>query len=125
MQNYSWPYNYTQLGRILSELALITTTPYIQADDVRSLLEKEQPVSGGVNAAAKGSGHYTLDLSRPLNEITQDIIQLVLQENNGNQSAAAKQLKIGRSTLWRYIRTQGRSLSAADQKDSLPTVTPP
>ena len=63
---------------------------------------------GSANSVPKGSGSYTLDLSRPLSDITMDIIRLVLEENDGNQSAAAKQLKIGRSTLWRYMtRSEG------------------
>ena len=108
LQEYPWPYNYTQLGRILSELALITNASYIQAGDVRALLEREHPAPGSANAVPKGSGSYTLDLSRPLSDITMDIIRLVLEENDGNQSAAAKQLKIGRSTLWRYMtRSEG------------------
>jgi DNA-binding NtrC family response regulator len=103
LQEYAWPYNYTQLGRVLSELALMTNASYIQARDVRALLERENPAEGTANAVQKGAGGYTLDLSRPLSDITMDIIRLVLEENDGNQSAAAKQLNIGRSTLWRYL----------------------
>ena len=75
---------------------------------MRALLEREHPAPGSANAVPMGSGSYTLDLSRPLSDITMDIIRLVLEENGGNQSAAAKQLKIGRSTLWRYMtRSEG------------------
>ena len=53
LQEYPWPYNYTQLGRILSELALITNASYIQAGDVRALLEREHPAPGSANCASR------------------------------------------------------------------------
>lgn len=109
LRNYSWPYNYTQFKRILNELALVTTTPYIQTRHVAELLNKEKEPSsiGSVKSATlsgDGSGQYMLDLNKPLTEINKDIIRLVLEDSGGNQSAAAKRLGIGRSTLWRYIK---------------------
>lgn len=44
-----------------------------------------------------------LDLSKTLDEIEHDIILRVLQEEDMNQSRAAKRLNIGRSTLWRKL----------------------
>jgi len=45
----------------------------------------------------------TLDLTGTLDEIERRIITRVLREENMNQSAAAKRLGIGRSTLWRKL----------------------
>ncbi len=109
LQSYSWPYNYTQLKRVLNELAIVTKTPYIRGEDVSRLLQNEQefamPRQERPQAAEEDSaGFHSLDLSRSLNEITLDVVRLVLEDNDGNQSAAAKQLKIGRSTLWRYLK---------------------
>lgn len=106
LQEYSWPYNYTQFKRILNELALAASTPYIQAESVEALLREEQKPQNQEPspAAVLKDGYYPLDLRRPLNDITQEIIQIVLNEMNGNQSATAKRLGIGRSTLWRYLK---------------------
>lgn len=107
LQEYSWPYNYTQFKRILNELALVTTTPYIRAEHVSALLEKnKEPMASVLSNAAKSEEKYSLDLDRPLCDITKEIIQIVLAETNGNQSAAAKKLGIGRSTLWRYLKIE-------------------
>lgn len=105
LQSYSWPYNYTQFKRILNELALVTTTPYIRTEHVAALLEKEKnpEISSALNNTQE-AGYHTLDLNRPLSDITQDIIHLVLEDCGGKQSAAAKRLGIGRSTLWRYLK---------------------
>lgn len=99
LEEYSWPYNYTQFKRILSELSVITTTPYISCENVRRLLSKEYTLS-----ADTGNEYYVnFNLNRTLDEINKDIIQMVLKETGGNQSAAAKKLGIGRTTLWRYL----------------------
>lgn len=105
LQHYDWPFNYTQFKRILNELALITSTPYISAEHVAALLQKEKeqnfPSSSLISAPP---GSYPLDLTRSLDEIIRDIIHKVLAETGGNQSAAAKRLFISRTTLWRYLK---------------------
>ncbi|MGN0354923.1 MAG: PrpR N-terminal domain-containing protein [Muricoprocola sp.] len=110
LQNYEWPYNYTQFKRVLNELALAASTPYIQKEQTASFLQKEQQANMSLSSSAyTGSTEdvrtdHSIDLTRPLSEITQKIIRIVLEDCNGNQSAAAKQLGIGRSTLWRYLK---------------------
>lgn len=109
LQHYDWPYNYTQFKRILNELSLITTTPYIQAEHVSALLEKEAALfhsqkSGMGDFKSNVPGQLILNINRPLEEITRDIIQQVLAETDGNQSAAAKRMGISRTTLWRYLK---------------------
>ena len=102
LQHYDWPYNYTQFKRILNELALITTTPYIRAVHVAELLEKES--AHLIPPLPANTSSHTLDLNRSLDEISQDIVRQVLSDCGGNQSAAAKRLKISRSTLWRMLK---------------------
>lgn len=100
--NYEWPCNYTQFKRILSELTAITTSPYIQESTVAQLLEQERNVSASPRGGAFALS--ALNLDRTLDEINQDIIHAVLDETNGNQSAAAKRLGISRTTLWRLLK---------------------
>ncbi len=110
LQNYDWPCNYTQFKRIIHELMLAATTPYISAEHAAVLLKKERQSTSipedldvPANAVSTENAHR-LDLSKPLSDITQDIVRIVLAETNGNQSAAAKRLGIARSTLWRYLK---------------------
>ncbi|MEG2350252.1 MAG: PrpR N-terminal domain-containing protein [Hungatella sp.] len=42
IKGYLWPHNYTQFKRILIELVLMTSAPYICEQDVAAILEKEQ-----------------------------------------------------------------------------------
>jgi len=101
LQQYDWPQNYTQFKRLLNELATLTTTPYIISLSVMNLLDKERDTIS--NNYATIDKQSSMNLNRPLDEITHDIILQVLSENNGNQSAVAKQLGISRTTLWRYL----------------------
>lgn len=101
LMEYEWPYNYTQFKRILSELTILTTTPYISEAMVKELLDKERNTflfHGGSTAAGR------LNLNRTLDEINQEIIRAVLEDSNGNQSLAAKRLGISRTTLWRLLK---------------------
>lgn len=104
LQQYHWPQNYTQFKRLLSELAVLTTTPYITSDSVSNLLDKEGHTIG--SNITKFDNGTVIDLDRPLDEITKDIINKVLYEKSGNQAATAKQLGISRTTLWRYLNRQ-------------------
>ena len=45
-----------------------------------------------------------LDLNRTTKDIEKDIAHRVLDEMDGNQTAAAKCLGISRTTLWRIVR---------------------
>ena len=71
---------------------------YITAAELRSALEATQPIDLG------SSRLLPIDLSQPLDRIEQDIIRHILAEEGMNQSAAAKRLGIGRSTIWRKLQ---------------------
>lgn len=101
LQSYDWPCNYMQFKRILNELSLITTTPYIRTEHVASLLEKEKHNIAPVSSSPASRG---LNFNRPLEEINRDIAALILKECSGNQSEAAKRLGISRTTLWRMLK---------------------
>lgn len=98
LQEYDWPYNYTQLKRILDELTSMTDTSYISLAHVRQILDEERKNSPDVES---GDG---VDLNRTLDEINRDIIKRELIRMKGNQTAVAKKLGISRTTLWRYSK---------------------
>ncbi len=98
---YNWPGNFVQLKRILTELVSMSETPYINYTDVKNILDNENKntaLASNVNIV-----NSDFDYSRPLNDMIIDIIRIVMTECNGNQTQAAKQLNIGRTTLWRYL----------------------
>ena len=103
--NYSWDGNFIQLQQVISQSALNSTDHIIHSFNLQSLLTQEDYEQNYVTRQENN-----INLHKSLYEIEQDIIELVLKENNGNQSAAAKQLGIGRTTLWRlYTSKRGTS----------------
>lgn len=107
LQAYEWPYNYTQFKRILNELSLITTTPYITKENVRAILQKESALlvnTSNTHIDSEDTIHLKLDASLTLDDISKEVIQRYLILNNGNHSTTAKQLGISRTTLWRHLK---------------------
>lgn len=96
LTSYQWPDNFLQLKRVLAELAMLTSTAYIQYDTVYQTIEKEKRQYVPTTSAV-------FDYNRSLNEMTREIVKVVLAQCGGNQTLAAKRLGIGRTTLWRYL----------------------
>lgn len=99
LRQYDWPNNYTQFKNVLQTLAALTNAAYIRGSIVLELLSKERSVRRTAAPAASGS----LDANRTLEEIIRDAVRQAVDANGGNRAAAARQLGIGRTTLWRYL----------------------
>ncbi len=98
LRRYSWPNNNTQFKRVLHELAVLCDSSYIRSSQVADLLEKEASLTNpNTNSNVQGVWEGTLE------EITRQIIRQTVAAHGGNQTAAAKQLGIGRTTLWRHL----------------------
>lgn len=98
LRAFGWPGNYIQFKRVIRELAISTESFYIQGADVAEILSREKN-KFSVKHPSKPEKTPTLTL----NQIIHQAIEQALADNDGNQSAAAKQLGIGRSTLWRHM----------------------
>ncbi|RHR28769.1 hypothetical protein DWX43_12620 [Clostridium sp. AF19-22AC] len=96
LKKYPWPGNITQLSQIISLLVMQTKDLYISESMVRYQLGEEKTVEDAF--------FLKVDTSMPLKQIDKRIIECVLQQENWNQSKAAKRLKISRSTLWRMLQ---------------------
>ncbi|MBQ6451518.1 MAG: PrpR N-terminal domain-containing protein [Solobacterium sp.] len=99
LAGYAWPGNYTQMERVLNQLFTISRDHLVHAEDVTETLRMESSIEPAHTVTA----NY-LNLNRSLEEIEKEIVQTVIRENNGNQTAAARQLGISRTTLWRMIK---------------------
>lgn len=100
---YPWPGNYIQFKRVISQLCISSRDHAIRAGDVRALLALERPVyQQRVPGIAVHDSE--IDLGRQLAEIERDVVEMVVKRHGGNQSAAARQLGISRTTLWRRLR---------------------
>ena len=98
LRQYPWPNNYTQFKNVLRALAVLSDGPYIRAGTVADLLSKERSLRAAPQAASarKPSG-------QTLEEVIIDTVQQTVAAHGGNRAAAARQLGISRTTLWRYM----------------------
>lgn len=105
LMQYDWPNNYTQFKQVLQELATLTDAAYIRRSTVMNALAQQRHIY------RKTTTHIEDADFKPqtLDEITRQVIQKTVDALGGNQTAAAKQLGISRTTLWRYL--------AADKQD--------
>ena len=102
LKEYSWPHNFAQFQRVIRDLVMSASNQHISADSVRNALRREQSV--GTLSNHCGIAGSPIDICRPLAEINRDIAHRVLKEMHGNNTAAAKQLGISRTTLWRLLQ---------------------
>lgn len=100
LRNYNWPNNFTQFKKVLLALATITNASYIRSGDVAEALAQER----ALHRPRTNRQSVDADLSgRTLEQITLDAVRQTVDACGGNQTLAAKQLGISRSTLWRYL----------------------
>lgn len=101
LSQYNWPGNFKQLKQVLTELVYLSKSLYITSNTVNSILGKQQIVENISNS--KDGMNISFNSSKTLHEFNLDMIKLVLDQHNGNQTLAAEQLGISRTTLWRYL----------------------
>lgn len=102
LRQYEWPNNYTQFKHVLQTLATQTTSTYIRSSAVADLLAKERSLRRrSTSAAAQANTDFTLE------EVISEVVEQAVAANNGNRAAAARQLGISRTTLWRYLGKNG------------------
>lgn len=100
LSSYDWPYNFSQLKRVLSTLVTLCSGSYITLQNVEKVLSYELAKPSNI----PNDTHAKINLKQTLDKINKDIIKIVLQEEGGNQSKSAKRLGISRTTLWRMLK---------------------
>lgn len=100
LRNYNWPYNFTQFKKVLLALATVTNSPYIRSSDVAEILTQERALHRPKPACLQVDTGLS---GQTLEQITLAAVRQTVDACNGNQTVAAKQLGISRSTLWRYL----------------------
>ncbi|KAF5036796.1 Propionate catabolism activator [anaerobic digester metagenome] len=99
LQSYSWSGNLQQMCRILNTLYQITTTSYIQKENVIEVLKTEDLL-----VQSKPTIDSTINLNQTLDKIITDVISVVLDQEGMNRTKAAQRLGICRTTLWKYLK---------------------
>ena len=101
LSQYKWPGNFKQLKQILTELVCLSKSLYITSNNVNTILGK-QNIDENISHSEAGM-NISFSSSKTLHEFNLELIKLILDQHNGNQTLTAEQLGISRTTLWRYL----------------------
>ena len=93
---YEWPGNVRELENAMERAVALSRGSRVELEDlpeeVRQALPKPMAAAGTV---------------RPLDEVEKEYILAALEQNGGNQTRTAAQLRIGSATLYRKLRSYG------------------
>lgn len=95
---HPWPGNVWELENVISSASLVAPNDFIDVHD----LPEEVQRTGRTEAPAKSW------LPIPLEAVRRDHIERVLDLCSGNRVRAAQMLGIGRTSLYRYLKREGR-----------------
>lgn len=99
---HGWPGNVRELENVISSAALVALNDFIDVHDLPEHLQK--PVRAlGVEKSWR---------PLPLDEVRKEHIDRVLELCAGNRVRAAQMLGIGRTSLYRYLKREGKVRSA-------------
>lgn len=100
IKSYDWPGNVRELENFTERLLAAFDCAYITAEKILFLLGMKE------DDTCKNNGIVVGMPSTGVVELNETEIYRILKENNFNKSKTAKQLGIGRTTLWRILKRQ-------------------
>ena len=99
--DYDFPGNVRELENIIEHAAILTKGIEIQSKHLPSYLKRRYEPSPAPASIPEGEDMSVLD------NVERDLIARALERNRGRTAAAAKELGVHRSTLWRKIKRYG------------------
>ena len=105
MATHGWPGNVRELENVIHRTLLVSTGLELTLDDLPPGIGTDQPPAGpgAQSTADSGSAGGTMNLE----ELERETIVRAMENNEGNLSDVARQLGIGRSTLYRKLEQYG------------------
>lgn len=105
LASHPWPRNYIEFRQVLQRASATAENGVIRARDVQEALDREGTTR--FSSLDTPSETSSIDLLRPLRAIERDVVRMVIEKYNGNQTEAARTLGISRTTVWRLLRDDG------------------
>jgi len=99
--DYDFPGNVRELENIIEHATILTKGIEIQSRHLPSYLARKHEVSPASASLPEGEDMSVLD------NVERDLIVRALERHRGRSAAAAKELGVHRSTLWRKIKRYG------------------
>jgi DNA-binding NtrC family response regulator len=122
---YDWPGNVRELENAVEHAVAVSEGPLLGANELPASVRTPRLLSSlaGVDpepvsrealpAAGRPRGSGRDPDARSLDDVTREHVMRALSRHAGNATAAAKQLGVSRTTLWRMLKRWGISRNAA------------
>jgi DNA-binding NtrC family response regulator len=117
LERYDWPGNVRELENAIEHVAAVGEGAVVRPGDLPAAVRAPRLLTRGTPAAvpagpgpgaAPGGDPDAADRGTwPLSRVEEEHVRLVLARHRGNATAAARQLGISRTTLWRKLRQYG------------------
>jgi len=107
LERYDYPGNVRELENAIEHAVTLAETPIVMPGDLPVMLRVGRLLPDRGTAAVAMTTPVGERDTWSLAEIERDHIQRVLTRHRGNATAAARQLGISRTTLWRKLREYG------------------
>src|SRR5438876_5047520 len=125
LMSYDWPGNVRELENAIERAVIIASGRQIELDDLpvavsKSTLEKKARVRGE-RAKAANEGRTTsieIDVPSSMDEIERQVIEATLDYTAGDKTRAARELGIGRKTIYRKLEQYNGKRKAAPDSES-------
>ncbi len=102
MQGYSWPGNVRELENAIERAVVLCRGTLIGVEDLPPTMAADELATADLIAASVGK-----TLQQALKEPERKLIQAALTANGGSRQAAARQLGINRTTLYKKMKRLG------------------
>ncbi len=105
LTEHGWPGNVRELENVIHRTLLVAAGLELTLDDLPSTIAAGE--SNDPTAPAADDGSAEVRSGQSLEDVERDAIERALEANRGNLSDVARQLGIGRSTLYRKLEQYG------------------
>jgi DNA-binding NtrC family response regulator len=113
LEHYDYPGNVRELENAIEHAVTLAESRTITPADLPAMLRSGRLLPERVESFASAATATIERESWSLAEVERDHIRRVLHRHRGNATAAARQLGISRTTLWRKLREYGIARSEA------------
>ena len=104
LMDYDWPGNVRELENAIEHAVVRCNDSEIRLADLPIELRTEPQPQPSPEPAEGEASKPPQSLARPEEQDEREIIQAALEATDGNKTAAAERLGIGRTTLWRRMK---------------------
>ena len=106
LEQHTWPGNIRELRNVLERAALLSDDLHLNADDMRTAIGTLVPHAGAA-VVKKPANESQETYSEARERFDRELIQTRLAQCRGNVVLAARQLGLGRSTLYKKMAALG------------------